>query len=149
MLKSLIAVLTIVICFNSDSFAAIRQSASKALSYRNIASSSGSISINRVKEQKKIDMPIQTVDIRSAFSKNISVLSNEGFMVLLMEKKESSWKISYDTDIFAMTSNMVVDGVRNIKFMPRNLSPKSTIFFDELDSAGKVVQNKAVYVKVH
>jgi len=67
-------------------------------------------------------------------------------LVLLKDKKNQSWRVSYDKDAVVMIANFIEDNVRKIKFMQKN-SENHTIFFDLLDTNGKTVLNKALYVK--
>ena len=67
-------------------------------------------------------------------------------MVLLKDKKDRSWRVSYDKDAVVMIANFTEDNVRKIKFMQKN-SEDHTIFFDFVDTNGKTVLNKALYVK--
>ena len=90
----------------------------------------------------------QSVDIQNSVSKSISTSPDEEFEVLLPEKAGYSWKISYDNDQLIMTGNVADGGARKVKFMQKGTGD-STVFFDNVNSEGKITQNKAVYIKAH
>ncbi|MBE6454019.1 MAG: hypothetical protein E7017_03950 [Alphaproteobacteria bacterium] len=151
MLKKIliITLLFLFVCFDAN--AVIMQSASKALSLQNVVSS------NKITAKKKEVVPavvqpepepikVKEVNMKVGVSKSITVSSEDEYLVLLKDKKNQSWRVSYDKDAVVMIANFIEDNVRKIKFMQKN-SENHTIFFDLLDTNGKTVLNKALYVK--
>lgn len=150
MLKYLTLIVTIFVCmgFNAEAEALVKQSASNALSYRNVVNGTSSVTSGRNNNMDVLANAPQSVDIQNSVSKSISTSPDEEFEVLLPEKAGYSWKISYDNDQLIMTGNVADGGARKVKFMQKGTGD-STVFFDNVNSEGKITQNKAVYIKAH
>lgn len=148
MLKYITIVLFTVVCFSAQAQALVKQSASNALSYRNVVSNSSSVTAGRNVESVALADASQSVDIQNSVSKNISLGPDEEFEVLLPEKEGYSWKISYDNDKLVMIGNAAEGDVRKVKFMSKEKAD-STVFFDYVNADGKITQNKAVYIKAY
>ncbi len=152
----MVKILTFCLClffsFNAD--ALVKQSVSKALSYRNVVSG---VSVSEP-EEKVLDLPstpapqpvedekIVEVDLRTSASKTVSLGMRGKVLIKLPEESGFRWKVSYNNNNTIMVSNVVKSNIREVMFMKRNTG-ESTIFFDKTDSQGEVVTNKAVYVK--
>ncbi len=150
----------VIICsallFSLDATALVRQSASQALSYKNVVSGSttSSSSGNVAKELDVVepeDKPIenetfQTVDLQSSNSKTVNVARKGKFLVKLPEASSYRWRVYYNNSNVIMVSNVVTGSVREVMFMRKN-NGESTVYFDKTNTQGTVVQNKAVTVK--
>lgn len=145
-LFSLVGLLTLFCSFNAH--AIVQQSASSALSYRNVVSVSRSTTEAPKQrfEPKALPTAPKEVDLRNATTKTVDLLPKEKVEVTLNEEVGYSWELSYDNIAVSMTSNTISDGFRVIKFT-QDGKQNSTIFFDYIDPEGNTVRNKALYIK--
>ena len=144
-LFSLISFFSLFCIFNAS--AIVQQSASSALSYRNVVSVSRSSDNSKQRfEPEAVPSAPQKVDLRNATTKTVYLLSKEKVEITLNEEVGYSWELSYDNGAVSMISNSISDGARVVKFIQEE-KQNSTIFFDYIDSEGKTVKNKAVYIK--
>ena len=151
MLKKILitTLLTSFFCFNA--LAIVGQSASKALSFQNVVPASKTTVrkkefVPAVVQPEPAPIKVKEVNMKVGVSKSITVAPEDEYLVLLKDKKDRSWRVSYDKDAVVMIANFTEDNVRKIKFMQKN-SEDHTIFFDFVDTNGKTVLNKALYVK--
>lgn len=159
MLKKILitTLLTSFFCFNA--LAIVGQSASKALSFQNVVPASKTTVRKKefvpavvqpepapIKQPEPAPIKVKEVNMKVGVSKSITVAPEDEYLVLLKDKKDRSWRVSYDKDAVVMIANFTEDNVRKIKFMQKN-SEDHTIFFDFVDTNGKTVLNKALYVK--
>ena len=145
-----IALILGVIIFIAKAEALVSQSASKAISYRNTVTSSSGGRTPSVRANKPVEALKTTpkqVDIRSGFSKKVVLSPKEELEVIVAEKQDYSWDVSYDSSCFTMVGNSASEGTRTIKFKQKN-GTDCTIFLDSINKDGSVVENKAVYIKV-
>lgn len=151
MLKKILitTLLTSFFCFNA--LAIVGQSASKALSFQNVVPASKTTVrkkefVPAVVQPEPEPIKVKEVNMKVGVSKSITVAPEDEYLVLLKDKKDRSWRVSYDKDAVVMIANFTEDNVRKIKFMQKK-SEDHTIFFDFVDTNGKTVLNKALYVK--
>lgn len=143
---SLVSLLTLFCSFNAH--AIVQQSASSALSYRNVVSVSHSPEASKQSfEPKALSTAPKEVDLRNATTKTIDLLPKEKVEITLNEEVGYSWKLSYDNSAVSIVSNTISGGFRVIKFIQKG-KQNSTIFFDYINSEGNTVRNKAVNIKV-
>ena len=151
MLKNILIITLLSLSFCFDAKALVSQSASKALSLQNVVPGNKTIVkkkevVPEVVQPEQEPIKIKEVNMKVGVSKSITVSPEEEYLVLLKNKKDKSWYVSYDKDAVVMIANFTEDNVRKIKFMQKK-SEDHTIFFDLLDANGKTVLNKALYVK--
>ena len=136
-----------MLLFSFDANALVKQSASKALSYKNIATNSHSSKAtssspsfeNKLAPKKKTEplvVPpmVEKIDMRYASSKTVSL--NEGDFVEITLKEESGfhWDLNPDSSCMALDSNDYKDDVRILKYK-LICSKDSYIYFDLVDSS--------------
>lgn len=158
MIKYLIFAALLLTGFSAEAEALVKQSASDALSYRNVVNASSNTGVSSGRdtaimtddsEKEPSTIPsTQEVDLRSGISKDAVLTPRQEMVVLLLETQGTSWKIDYDADSVALVSNILDGTVRQVKFLA-NGTGESTIYFDKQSSSGEIVENKAVYVKVN
>ncbi len=152
--------LTIMIAFGAcfDASAQIGQSISDALSYRNVVSSNSvSTSGYRPKasnqsapKEEAASLPApKEVDLRNSVTKEINLQPRGEVKVLLPaeEGDESSWEANYNKKALSLLGKKTEQGVNQIRFMQQG-SLSSEVYFDKKLPSGKVVENKALYIKV-
>lgn len=158
MLKYLWVIVVAIFCINTPAQALVKQDVSKALSYRNVVSGSSVVTTslkpsglssnvsepdsNTEKQQEQI------VDLQNGTAKSISIRPEGEFVVKVEEDKGYIWQISYDINAVIMTGNIAKENFREIRFVQQG-NVNNEIYFDKVNSEGKVVKNKAVYVKVY
>ncbi len=158
MLKYLPIIVIISAFMSLPAEALVKQDVSKALSYRNVvsgaSSSTSSLKSSEMFNQadnsdKTSDQKTeQIVDLRKSASKSIAVKQDEEFGVKVEEKDGYVWRVSYDTEAIIMVGNSIKEDAREIKFIQSG-DENNEIYLDRIDSSGKVVQNKAIYIKVY
>ncbi len=155
MLKFFSLVSLLILFFWGNVQAIVQQSASSALSYRNVVSGSRNAKSHKknknistkIRKVTKAPLETQQVDLRNATTKTVDLLLQEKVEIILNEDVGYSWELSYDNGTVSMISNTINDGFRVIKFI-QNGKQNSTIFFDYIDPEGSTVRNKALYIKV-
>ncbi len=156
MLKYLAAVMAFIFCLSPEAFALVKQSASKALSYNNVASSSGSSfssisgKFDTVKKTDTKETVTLTITSTASYSKTVTL--KQDLKISLPKENydtdgEIYWKVSYDNDAMLMTSNLVEGDRRNITFTFVKTGT-STIWIDKKDVAGATKRNIEVKVTV-
>ena len=158
MIKYLIFAALLLTGFSAEAEALVKQSASDALSYRNVVNASSNTGVSSGRdtaimtddsEKEPSTIPsTQEVDLRSGISKNATLTPGQELIILLPETADMSWKVNYDSDNVLLTGNTAKGDVRQVKFSADSVG-ESTIYFDKQSSSGEIVENKAVYVKVN
>lgn len=141
----LIVAISFAFCFNAQAF--VKQSASKALSYKNVATSKPDPEPEEVVVEPEAPViPAKEVDMKQSVLKNVSVLVDGKFIVFLKDKEGHSWKVSFDRDVASLSGNISEDSVRKMTFVQRR-SEDHSVYFDLVNSEGVVVLNKVLHVK--
>lgn len=158
MVKYLITVALLLTGFSAEAEALVKQSASDALSYRNVVNASSNTGVTSGRDmaiitddadKEPLTIPAaQEIDLRSGISKNATLTPGQELIILLPETADMSWKVNYDSDNVLLTGNTAKGDVRQVKFSADSVG-ESAIYFDKQSSSGKIVENKAVYVKVN
>lgn len=136
----------LMICF--DVSAIVVQSASNALSYRNVAKhsrSSAPVTVQKPKEPEHIPVT-RYVDLTNQYSADIQLQKTDFVEVTLVDDKSCIWKIKSDQSLL-LVDNKVMEGKRIVKFKKISDDKKGNIYMDSIDKyTQKIVANKAVYV---
>ena len=137
--------LAFLLLLSFDANALVKQSASRALSYKNIANStyssrSSSSSVeNRVvpkKSEEPLVIPpmVEKVDMRYSSSKTVSMNKGDFVEVTLKEEKGFRWDLNPDSSCMSLTSNNQTNDARILKYK-LTCSKDSYIYFDLVDSS--------------
>lgn len=152
MKKILILLVTMLVGISFNARALVRQPASAALSYNNVYSKKPALKVYKETPQKKEEVkPVpaaKTVDISSSVSKKVSLVLGQELIVQVSEKNGQTWKATYDSSNVTLKNNGV-DGTKRKMYFLQRTSKDSAIFFDCTDENGKVIKNKAVYIKAN
>ena len=144
--------------FNAE--ALLKQSASKALSFKNVANDNrgkekpaasvrSSRDLEKALEHHTEPPMTETVDLTSADTKSISLKAHDTLIINLNEPEaDYSWKISPSTSKLSLISNTVVGGVQIVTYKLNN-SVSAYIYFDYVNQIeNKIEKTKMLTIKL-
>ena len=137
--------LAFLLLFSFDVNAIVKQSASKALSYKNIVSNtySSRASASNIENRiapKKSDAPlvippmVEKIDMRYASSKTVSMNKGDFVEITLKEEKGFRWDLNPDSSCMSLSSDNPISDVRILRYK-LTCSKDSYIYFDLVDSS--------------
>ena len=153
MLKFLIFILSMFLSFNAE--ALVKQSASKALSYRNIADDSGAsrrrkaasmqapvkkeISEQDIKQPAVVPPKLEKVDLSGKDTEVVLLKRNDKVEITLPERDGYHWDLNPDSSNLALLSNKVIGNSRVITY--KLVSDKAAyIYFDDINNFDGSIQ---------
>ncbi|MBQ9235626.1 MAG: hypothetical protein IJ184_04095 [Alphaproteobacteria bacterium] len=159
MLRFLLAA-AIACSLSAPASGVVLQSASDALSYRNVvnstssakkrsSASSSTVSRSTSASSQSASRSVQNkeVDLTSAVSANIVLGRGDTIAITVTEDSCCTWKVKYDVNNLLSLGNSVKNGERIFNFKQK-YNEASTIFLDSvLKSDSSTTQNKAVYIR--
>ena len=156
MLKALSFFLTLLLCFDAD--AVFKQSASQALSYKNIVTSGASQRATRRSnshsDRKKHDalnpisdkIKIETVNLKKTDKESVSLNKGDELKVILDNDDNYDWKPSTTTSNVHLLSEDIKGDELILKYKI-NLSSSFFIYFDCIDKkTNKVLKTKQLRI---
>ena len=149
MLKILFFSLTLLLSFNAN--AVVRQSISKALSYKNVVDDSsqpqtqkrkahrGALTKNKIADPVLLDKKSEKVDMRSSDTVNINLNKNDEIEVYLSNDSGFLWKVYPSDDGLSLISDTTEGDTRTLKYKIV-ATLHSYIYFDYFNSSTNKVE---------
>lgn len=156
MLKVLFFSLTLLLSLNAS--AVVKQSASKALSYRNIVdgnsrskgmarrSHRGSITRNKTAAPILIEQKTEKVDMRFSDLMNVNLNKDDELEIFLSDDDGYRWKVSPSSSALTLVSDKIESGKRILKYRIVT-SLHSYIYFDHVNNkTNKIEKTKQLNI---
>lgn len=147
MIKFLFFSLALLLAFDAS---AVRQSVSKALSYRNVVEASRvlkhakkpqSATTNKNIMNNPVTLPQkdEKVDMTESDMKTIRLKKNDTVEITLKEEKGYFWKVSPSSDL-SMQTNKINDNLRVVKYKMLSNETPLYIYFDYIKTGSNNIE---------
>ena len=156
MLKFLFFSFTLLLSFDTY---AVRQSLSKALSYKNIVKDTrvakpnkntyrGAIDQNRMEHPVILPPKNETVDMTISAIETVALKKNDTVEITLKEESGYFWKMSPPSDLSIQT-NDVKDNLRVVKYKMLSNNAPLYMYFDYINAAdNKIEESKQLTINL-